>query len=141
MRRNASRGFTLPEVLVASVVLGAALIISVRLTGALRDQHREAQRRQCALAEAENCLERLTATPWEQLTKDRAAEYRLSDSAVQQLPKGELEIDIAADAADPDVKRVTVEIHWQSTLGHSLPPLRLEAWVYRRGESESPAGN
>ncbi len=91
-----SRGFTLPEVLVAGVVLGVALTFSVQLTGSLRIKQREAQHRLYALTEAENWLQRLAATPWDELTPEHAAECRLSETAAGQLPAGELKIDVAA---------------------------------------------
>jgi prepilin-type N-terminal cleavage/methylation domain-containing protein len=125
------RGFTLFELLVASAVLGVALTVSVQLTSALRTQQREARHRLCALAEAENCLQRLTATPWERLTQERAAEHRLSETAARQLPGGELKIDIAAEDGEPSVKRIQVELSWRGVRGNSLAPLRLTAWVHR----------
>jgi prepilin-type N-terminal cleavage/methylation domain-containing protein len=126
------RGFTLPELLVASVVLGVALTASVQVTGALRTQQREARHRLCALAEAENCLQRLTATPWEQLTPQHAAEHRLSETAARQLPGGELKIDIAAEDGEPPARRIQVQVHWRNVRGHEIAPLRLTAWVYRK---------
>src|SRR5688500_9036254 len=107
------RGFTLPELLVASVVLGVALTVSVPVTGALRTQQREARHRLCARAEAENCLERLTATPWERLTPEHADEHRLSDAAARQLPGGELKVDVAAEDGEPSARRIQVEIRWR----------------------------
>lgn len=139
IRRDRFRGFTLPEVLVASVVLGVALTVSVQVTAALRHQQREAQHRLCALAEADNCLQRLTVTPWDELTPEHAAEYRLSETAARQLSGGALKIDIAADDADLAAKRIQVEVQWQDVRGHRVAPLRLAAWVYRRDAPASGA--
>jgi prepilin-type N-terminal cleavage/methylation domain-containing protein len=125
------RGFTLPEVLVAGVVLGVALTFTVQLTAGLRIKQREAQHRMCALAEADNWLQRLTAMSWDELTPKHAAGCRLSETAVAQLPGAELKIEVAAVDENPPAKRVVVEVRWRDTHGQPIAPLRLAAWVYR----------
>jgi prepilin-type N-terminal cleavage/methylation domain-containing protein len=128
LRLARRRGFTLAEVLVAAVVLGAALAVTVQLSGGLRTKQREAHRRACALAEANNCLQRLTATPWNELTPERAAECRLSAHAAAQLPGGELKIDIATE---DETKRILVAVRWRDAADRPVAPLRLAAWVHR----------
>jgi prepilin-type N-terminal cleavage/methylation domain-containing protein len=130
MNLTPRRGYTLLEVLVAGLVLGVALTSSARLMHALHLKHRQLQHRLQALTEAENVLERLTATPWDELTPAGVAEHRLSNTARQRLPDGELTIEIVDEAAAPASKRVVVEVSWRDVRGEPTAPLRLAAWVY-----------
>jgi prepilin-type N-terminal cleavage/methylation domain-containing protein len=132
LRSNRARGFTLPEVLVASAVLGIAMVASLQIASRLRIVERETEHRRCALVEADNWLERLTATPWDELTAEHVAECRLSEHAAQQLPGGELQIELAAEDAMPQVKHIVVEVRWRDVQGQPAAPLRLAAWVSRR---------
>jgi len=125
------RGFTLPEVLVAAFALGVVTTVAAQMLSTLALKQRDSERRLMALAEADNCLERLSATPWSELTNERAASCRLSESAVRQLPGAELKIDVQSSDEQPPAKAVTVAVHWRDTAGHAMAPVKLVAWVYR----------
>ena len=130
-RLDSRRGFTVPEVLVAAVVLGAALTVSVQMLSAVAASDREAARRTTALAEAGNTLEQLTSTSWEKLTPELAAATELSPSAASQLPGGASKVNIEELDTQPPAKRMSVEVRWQGRQGRPVAPVRLTAWVHR----------
>ena len=129
--RKRQFGFTLPEVLVAAVVLGAAMTVCVQVLSAMAASDREAERRTMALAEAGNALERFSGTPWSELTPEAAADARLSQSAAERLPGGELKVNIENLDTQPPAKRIMVEVRWPGRQGRSAVPVRLTAWVHR----------
>lgn len=127
----AARGFTLPEVLVAAVVLGAAMTVFVQMLSAMAARDREAARRTTALAEAGNALERLTAMPWNELTPELAAQASLSPAAAEHLPGGELQASIESLESQPPARRIAVEVRWKDRRGRPATPVKLMAWVHR----------
>lgn len=125
------RAFTLLELLAASFVLGVAMVASVQISSALGRARQEAQHRQCALLEADNWLERLSALPWDELTPERAAKCELSEVAAEQLPGGELKVEITPLQEQPAVKRIVAAVHWRDMRGQPLTPIRLTTWAYQ----------
>lgn len=128
--RLARRGFTLFELIIAGLLLGAVVVAAVPTVGWIARERRESERRQLALLAAENILERLSAIPWADLTPDRAAGVALPEDLQRQLPAPELRVAVAGETDGSLGKRLSVEICWHERPGKYPAPVRLTAWVY-----------
>ena len=135
------RAFTLLEVSVAGVLLVALMAAAVQMLAWVAAERRASERRQWAMQEAANVMERITAQPWESLTSEdpdsgRLASVELSPHAQQMLPEAELHVTVASEPEQPDAKRLIVAVRWQRRPGEQPAQVRLTSWVYRRGGSE-----
>jgi Tfp pilus assembly protein PilV len=128
--RATARGFTLVEATAAGVMLAAALVITAQLMTLSAAQTREVERRQLAGQQAANLLERLTATPWDELTAELAARQQLSADAQSRLPGVNLTVTVDAGDEQPASKRITVEIRWRNRAGEFTAPVSLSSWVF-----------
>lgn len=127
-------GFTLVELIVAGVVLGAVMTLTMQLLAAVTRQHQEAQRRQLAMIELENVLERITAGNFEQVTAEVMAEIHPSDEIARRLPSCELSVSLHEPGGPPAAKRITVSMRWLNRQGQFVAPVRLVTWVYGSAE-------
>lgn len=130
------RGFTLLEVAVAAAVLVLLMAVTVQMLGWAAAERRAAERRQWALQEATNVLERLTAQSWDSLTAEAVASVELSSQARAVLPDAELKIEVTNRPGPPSAKQLVVDVRWQRPAGQSVASVRLSSWVYRRGGGE-----
>jgi hypothetical protein len=126
-------GYSLIELTIAGLLLGTAMgLIAPSLIWVARER-RAAERRQEALQEVQNILERLTAQPWESVTSEAAGRIRLDERLSSQLPEARLTVEVSMLPDDPDAKRLFVELRWVNGPGKNAAPVRLTAWIYRRG--------
>jgi len=121
------------EVIVAGVLVAAVMSICLRMLHATAAAHRAAERRQTAVWEAANVMERLGALSWDELTEQRAAEMQLSQEVRRQLPGGELQIELADTPAEPQARLVVVLVRWQDRSGRFVRPVQLAAFRYPAG--------
>lgn len=130
------RGSLLAETAMSGVMLIIAMGLVAKVVGAVGVQRRAWDRRQVAVFEAANLMERLTARPFESLTTEGAKDLALSDEAKRTLPEGRVQVEVTDD--DPvggdGSKRVFVQIQWRNRAGDWDAPARLTSWVHRRGE-------
>ena len=130
------RGSLLAETAMSGVMLIIAMGLVAQVVGSVATQRRAWDRRQTAVFEAANLMERLTARPFEALTTEGAKDLSLSDEASRTLPDGQLRVDISEN--DPvggdDSKRVSLQVRWRNRAGDWDAPVRLTSWVHRRGE-------
>lgn len=127
------RGVTLFEVSAAGILLAAAMVMSLQVLGSIAANERAAERRQWAVQEAANVLERLAALDWAEVTPERAAAAELSAPAREALPGGQLVVEVTGPADDTaDAKRIVVEVRWRNQSGSRATAVRIVAWKYRR---------
>jgi hypothetical protein len=92
---------------------------------------RDAERHHWALTEASNCLERLSAVSWSELTPQRAEKEALSPSAQEVLgPAARLVASIEEAAGVPTGQKVAVEVRFTND-GRPAPVVRMVTWRYR----------
>jgi prepilin-type N-terminal cleavage/methylation domain-containing protein len=123
------RGFTLLELIVATILLAAMAATVVPLLALASRQQRETDRRQLALYEAQNILEQIAARPWSEL-KPGAVEQELPQVCREHLPHARL--DVAIDPADDGGRRIAVKLLWKLRNGVDAAPMRLVTWRYPR---------
>lgn len=127
------RGFGLAEMAIAGLLLALAMGLVAQTAVWLAAERRGAARRERALQEAANLMERLAARPWDELTPDLARVQALTPATAEVLRDGTLAVAIAGDDVEPAAKSIAIEIGWGSGgSGGRVAPVRLVAWVYRR---------
>ena len=125
-------GFTLIELAGAAAVLSVAIAITVQLLGWVAAERREAARRQWALREADNLLERVSAWQWDQVTTERLAAAPAAKRIRSALPDGRLAVAVVENGG---AKRIAIAVRWKGRHGLEQAPVRLSAWVQKRGEA------
>ncbi len=128
------RGFTILELTVAMIILGALMSLCLKWVAATGGQQREARWRQAALCEAANVMERLAAQTWEELSPERMAKASLSEEARQALPGGAVAVQVAQPPGDPEAKEIAVTVRWRSRADTPEARLRLVAWKFRKSK-------
>jgi Tfp pilus assembly protein PilV len=124
------RAITLLEVMVAGVLVGAITVLCLQVLGAATTQRRAVETEQTAVREAANLMERLTVTPWADLTPQGTEQVRLSQEALQSLPDADLQINVTTTADQPPAKRIDLSLRWQNRNGQPQRHVELVAWVY-----------
>ena len=104
------RGFTLIEMIVATILFAALLSTFVPLMKAIAKTQRGTERQRIALREANDLLVQITQRSWADLTVDSLNKLTLPDAAKSVLPQAMLDFDVA-EIAEPIVsKQVSVRI-------------------------------
>jgi prepilin-type N-terminal cleavage/methylation domain-containing protein len=124
------RGFTLIEVTITVVLLAAAMTAIVQVLGWVAAERRAIERRQWAVEEAANLMERVTAAPFDEITAESARAVTLSAPVREKLPGPELTVNVSAPEAAHGGKRVAIGIRWRGRGGTWEAPVRLTAWIY-----------
>jgi prepilin-type N-terminal cleavage/methylation domain-containing protein len=128
------RGFTILELTVAMVILGALMTLCVKWVAATGGQSREARWRQTASCEAANVMERLTAQTWDELSPQGAAKVSLSEEARRTLPGGAVAVQVTQPADEPEAKEIAVTVRWRPRSDTPEANVRLVAWKFRKSK-------
>ncbi len=128
------RGSLLPEMAIATILLGAAMTMTVQVLGHAARVRRDADHRQRATLEVGNLMERLAAIPFDELTEARARGLTLSEATTRLLPNAELAVSVKDEKPAPDraSKRLAVRLRWRGRSGEWEAPVRLVTWIERR---------
>jgi prepilin-type N-terminal cleavage/methylation domain-containing protein len=135
-RRTRRRGFTVLEVIVTMILLGAVLGVMVPLTKRATEQRRLSETRRAALLEASNALERLAADPAAAPAAGEERTVPLPETLSRRLPDAALVVRGEAQT-DPPGRRLDASLSWTEPNGRRATPVRLSAFVFdapaRRG--------
>jgi hypothetical protein len=137
-RSNPARrrpGFGLIEMAVTGALIAVAMTVTVQVVGYVALERRAVERRERAILEANNLLERLVSRPWDELTPGSAKEARVSSTTSSFLRSPKLDVEVIPSDDAPARKKVSVEIRWLDRSGRPESPVRLVSWVYKRGEA------
>jgi hypothetical protein len=127
------RAFTACEVALAIFLVAVAMTSTVQVLGWVASERRAAERRQWAVQEVANLMERLTASPWDRVTSESARALALSEPIRRQLPAPELTVLVDAKDALRGEKRLAICLRWRNRAGAWEAPVRLTAWIAREG--------
>jgi hypothetical protein len=127
------RGFGMIEMAISGLLIAAAMAVTVQVVGWVATDRRSVARRERAVVEASNLMERIAARSFDEMTPESLAAFGLPEAARDSLPGSVLEVKVADGADAPARKRITVEIRWRDRSGQAESPVRLVAWSYRRG--------
>jgi hypothetical protein len=134
--RHRRSGLSMTEMVVTVAITTVAMVGGVQIMSAANRQCQAVECRRLAGLEAGNVMEQIMARPWAQLAPGQAAVCELSHACRELLPDAKLRLQVAAEATDPAVRRITVEIDWQATPIHRSDPVRLVAWRYLTQEAK-----
>lgn len=129
---DSRRAFTVVEVALSVFLLAVAMTTTVQVLGWVANERRAAERRQWAIEEVANLMERLTAAPWDQVTVDSARSVTLPEGIRGKLPEPELTIVVDEPEGNPGEKRLAIRLRWRNRAGAWEAPVRLTAWIARR---------
>jgi type II secretory pathway pseudopilin PulG len=132
-RRRA--GFSLIELTIAGGLLIVAMTVTAQVVGWVARERLAVERRERALLEAENLMERALALPWDGLTTESAGRLAVSESTARFLRRPTLDVTITPFDDAPARKRVSISLRWLDRAGQPEAPVRLVAWVHRAGEA------
>lgn len=128
--RSPHRGLMLVELVIAAGMLAVILSLTVKILGQAGQQRRAAERRQRALVEASNAMERITARPYDEVTAQGAAAVKLSPDTAAALPGAELNVDVRDESiSGVSSRRVAVRLRWKDSAGQWEAPVRLATWI------------
>ncbi len=128
--RSPHRGSLLVELVIAAGLLAVILSLTVKVLGQVGQQRRAAERRQRALVEASNAMERITARPYDEITSQNAGAVKLSPDATATLPGAELNVDVRDESVSGvSSRRVAVRLRWRGSAGEWEAPVRLVTWI------------
>lgn len=137
--RRRRSGLTVLELVVTLVLLGTVATCAIPPLRAVQLQRREHDRRELALQEAANLLERFTVRGWEAVDPSAAAELTLSEEAAARLPEALLQVTVSSSDAttdtEPSRKAITVELSWKNAAGQQVQPVRLTTFLFRKGDA------
>lgn len=133
-RARPRRGFTLVEMSMAALLLAMIMTLTVQILATAVVQRRSADRRQRALYEASNVLERVASLPLGRLTPDTLKNAKLSDATLLALPKADLKVSITD--ADHGLKRLVVEVRYSDKGDEVVGPVRLVTYLSDRGDRQ-----
>jgi hypothetical protein len=134
LRTRNRPGFGLIEMAMTGVLIAAAMAATLQVVGWIAIDRRAVERRERAVLEASNLMERITARPWDELKTEAIASIKVSESSAGFLSGPKLDLKVEPFDDVPARKKVTIEIRWRDRSGRPETPVRLVAWTYRRGE-------
>lgn len=129
-------GFGLVEMAMTGVLVAAGMVMTLQVVGWVALDRRANERRERALVEASNLIERIVARPYETIRTEAVASIQLSESARSFLRGSKIDLKVDAFDDAPTRKKITVELRWLDRSGHPEAPVRLVAWTHRK---EGPA--
>ena len=96
----------------ATVVLMIIMTVAIKILGFAAHERGAADRRQRAVLEAGNVMERITAYSFDEVTSESVRRIALPESAREALPGSELALDVTTidRALDRAAKRITVRL-------------------------------
>lgn len=129
----------LVELVIAAGMLAVILTLTVRVLGQVGQQRRAAERRQRALVEASNTMERITARPYDEMTPQGDGALKISPDTAAALPGAELNVDVRDESVSGgSSRRVAVRLRWKNVAGQWEAPVRLVTWVEPSPGRRSP---
>ncbi|MEX0715865.1 MAG: hypothetical protein WD066_04725 [Planctomycetaceae bacterium] len=138
------RGSLVIELIAGLGVIGAVAAMALPLLTAVEAHRRATERRQIALVEAENILERLSLAPWDEIDGESAKSVELPPRCREALPGAELAVAVSDPTGVPPAKRIAVRIAWREGESSAVAAVRLVMWVHRRSparDEPQPGGD
>ncbi len=120
----------------AVVLLATTFIAVAQLMALAAGQQRDNQWRTLAMREAANALERIAAQPYQQLTNEALADWKLPPAAAARLPAARLRVEVREVEQPLPAKQIRVAVDWTNAAGMRVEPLSLVTWRHRGEQAE-----
>ncbi len=131
--RRVRQGFGLVEMILTGALFAAGMVATVQLVGWVAFDRRATERRERALVEASNLMERIKASRWDDLSTIQISSLKLNSSASNFLHGSTLSMKVDTFGDVPIRKKITVEVRWLDRSGRPEAPVRLVAWTHKTG--------
>ncbi len=136
-RTRPRRGYTLIELAISVVVVMAAMGVTVKVLGWVATERRAADRRDWAVQTVSNVMERVSSGPFDRVTPEAVKAVAAATSADRALPGAVWGVTVEDEPGGPaPARRVALQLRWKERSGGLSLPVRLTAWVYRKGPSQ-----
>lgn len=132
-------GALLLELVVSGLVLGIVLSTAIPMLGWVARERKLNQQREAAILEAGNLMEEIALMPWDELSSERLSQRSLSPGLLKHIPDAQLTAKVDLDPAEPRMKRVHLELRWETAPGKAAPPVKLTGWFANREKGASHA--
>ena len=127
-RSSIHRAFTLTEMLVSLLVLGAAIAALLQLVGVGGQQRRRLAERRIALQEVANQAEQIALLPWADTAPDKLATWQPSADLAAVLPAATCQIAVTDEAGSPPTRKIRLEVGWANAASQPVDPVMLTVW-------------
>ena len=115
--------------MVAGVLLMTVSMIMVPAIYWVHRERRQTERRQIAIVEVENLMERAVALPFDEVQQSTVDKFTLSESAIRQLPDAILQFKVSNADDVQQMKKIGIQLDWKNDQGIRAMPVRLTSWV------------
>ncbi len=130
------RGGMLLEACVAVGLLAFTVAMLAELSIVASRQKQAVDRRQTALQELSNAMERALSRSWEDTVTDKMVSLELTEIGRSQLPEAQLSVTVDEMSEPIPAKRIHLRLRWIDSSGQLLKPVSLSFWKYRDMEQE-----
>lgn len=118
----------------AGVLLMTVSMIVVPAIYWVHRERRQTERRQLAIVEVENLMERVVSLPFNEIQQSTVNKFALSESAIRQLPDASLEMKVSEADDVQKMKKIRIQLDWKNDQGVRGMPVRLTSWVCLKGQ-------
>lgn len=128
--RFTSAGFTVTEVVITMILLGAVISMIAPLTRRAIDQREQSQQRRAALIEVSNALERIAADPSSWPAPGEELSLPLPEEVAAPFDDPQLTITSVSLQEPVAGRRFDAALTWRAPNGRQAAPLRLSAFAF-----------
>lgn len=129
IERHRRSGFTFLEVVIATAMLAVLLAMAGQLVVLVKRHARTAEQQATAWRTAENCLEKITILPWDEIDDEKIAAMQLPKSVRQSWPQATLSGSVELSSEPLEAKQVSLRLSLNPD--SRAPLVKLTTWVYR----------
>ena len=128
------RGFGLIEMAVSGVLFAAMVVLTIQLVGWVALDRQANLRRESAIRQVSNVMERALGRPWSDLSNEGLAPLAAVVNESKAVAPGRLTIVVIAEPPVDGLgqKKLVVAVEWPDRTKVAEAPVRLIAWAYER---------
>ena len=125
------RGTTLIELVTACILITTALSVAYPMLTSVKREQMATIKRQAAMVEAENILQRISTMKWAALNDESLAKLEPSDWLQDRLKSPAITAKIIETNGDSNARQIEVRIDWNTT-ALKTAHVKFQTWVYKK---------
>ena len=120
------------ELVFSLALLLAAMSVMVKVLAWVGAERQASERRQWAVQELSNAMERVVSEPFDRVTTGRAGTVLADVPRLRFLNQPEWDAKVEDEkGTSPPSRRVSLRLRWKTRSGEWDAPVRLTSWVYQ----------